>query len=117
MRKFAVFFEDKDKNKLDNQNLINITHSLHSNKIHYFFIQNFLKTFVHGIFADHVCAINPFIKRFPNEDLKKIFLEKLVNEIISPNGDVPFNINNQEDDIILKYYLLVAYVQKPSLST
>ncbi|KAM0735897.1 Juvenile hormone acid O-methyltransferase [Formica fusca] len=65
--------------------------------------------------TNHVCAVNPFIKRFPDENIKNYFLEKLVNEIMGQqNGNVPLNINKQKDDIILKYYLLIAYVQKPS---
>lgn len=66
---------------------------------------------------NQVCAVNPFMKRFPNEKLKNEFLEALVNEILSQNvHKSPLkNKNNEEDYIILKYHLMIVHISKPSI--
>ncbi|XP_072766149.1 juvenile hormone acid methyltransferase isoform X2 [Anoplolepis gracilipes] len=59
-------------------------------------------------------AINPFVKRFPNEKMKKDFLEQLINEVMSfQDAHITLKNKNNQQDIILTYNLLVAYVQKP----
>lgn len=66
------------------------------------------------LFTDHVFAVNPFIHRVPN-DMKEEFIDHLVNQIISHNGLIPFkNKDEQDKDIVLRYYLMIAYVQKLS---
>lgn len=63
---------------------------------------------------NHVCAVNPFIKRFP-DDMKDEFVDNLISEIMSQNVLIPLKSKNSEQEyIILKYDLLIAYVQKPS---
>lgn len=65
-------------------------------------------------FKNHVSAVNPFIKRMP-DDMKDEFVDYLVNEIMSQNALIPMKSKNSEEEyIILRYYLLIAYVQKPS---
>ncbi|XP_029160093.1 juvenile hormone acid O-methyltransferase-like [Nylanderia fulva] len=62
-------------------------------------------------------AVNPFLKRFPDDKSKDDFLEQLINEILNLNVHTPLkDKNNKDDNIILKYHLLVAYVSKPSTS-
>lgn len=65
------------------------------------------------LFADHVCAVNPFIKRIP-DDMKDEFVDNLISEIMSQNVLIPLKNKNSQEYIILKYDLLIAYVQKPS---
>ncbi|CAL1676818.1 unnamed protein product [Lasius platythorax] len=60
---------------------------------------------------NHAYAVNPFINRFPDDKIKNEFLEQLINEIMSQN--VPLKNKNNEDYIILRYQLLIAFVQKP----
>ncbi|XP_012221675.1 juvenile hormone acid O-methyltransferase isoform X2 [Linepithema humile] len=64
---------------------------------------------------DHAYAVNPFIHRLP-DDIREEFIDHLVNEIISHNGLVPFESTKNEQDmyknIVLRYYLMIAYVQK-----
>lgn len=66
--------------------------------------------------TNSACAVNPFVKRFSDENLKKEFLEQLVKEIAFLNENVPFkkDVGDEEEYISLPYYLLVAYLQKPS---
>ncbi|XP_011263582.2 juvenile hormone acid O-methyltransferase [Camponotus floridanus] len=65
--------------------------------------------------TDSACAVNPFMKRFPDENLKKEFLEEFIKEIISLNQNVPLKKSkeDQKEYVTLPYYLLVAHVQKP----
>lgn len=55
------------------------------------------------------------MKRFPDENLKKEFLEQFLKEIISLNQSVPLKKSkeDQKEYVTLPYYLLVAHVQKP----
>ncbi|XP_011871884.1 PREDICTED: uncharacterized protein LOC105564253 [Vollenhovia emeryi] len=62
----------------------------------------------------HVYAINPFIKRIP-DDLKDEFIDHLMSEIINQTDFIPLKSeNSQEERIMMRYDLLIAYVQKPS---
>lgn len=72
-----------------------------------------INSYSYFFFTDHVCAVNPFIKRFP-DDMKDEFVEHLISEIMSQNVLIPLKSKNSEEYIILKYDLLIAYVQKPS---
>lgn len=64
---------------------------------------------------NHVCAVNPFIKRMP-DDLKGEFVDNLLSEIMSQNVLIPLqNKNDEEEYVVLRYYLLIAYVQKPAV--
>ncbi|EGI57813.1 PREDICTED: uncharacterized protein LOC105153364 [Acromyrmex echinatior] len=63
---------------------------------------------------NHVCAVNPFIKRLP-DDMKSEFIDNLLNEIMNQNALIPLKSKskNSQEYLILRYYLLIAYVQKP----
>ncbi|KAL0109382.1 hypothetical protein PUN28_014452 [Cardiocondyla obscurior] len=63
---------------------------------------------------DHILAINPFLKRIP-EDMKSDFINHLVYKVINKNALIPFK-KNVNDHVILRYDLLIAYVQKPLLT-
>lgn len=91
-------------------------HSFDSNKAISLFRVSLNLFKLYCIFADSACAVNPFIKNFSDESLKKEFLEQLVKEIGSLNQNISFkkDAEDQQEYISLPYYLLVAYVQKPS---
>lgn len=118
MRKFVIFFAKiiYIGNKVNSHNLINITRLIHFDKIHFFFFRVFLKICLYNIciFADHAYAVNPFIKRFPDENMKEEFFEELIKEILNEKDHVTITNKNNKEHIILKYNLLIAYVQKPS---
>ncbi|XP_077273752.1 juvenile hormone acid methyltransferase isoform X1 [Temnothorax americanus] len=63
---------------------------------------------------NHVIAVNPFIKRIP-DDMKDEFVDHLVSEIMSQNVLIPLKSKNSQEEhgIVLRYDLLIAYVQKP----
>ncbi|KYN20793.1 PREDICTED: juvenile hormone acid O-methyltransferase-like [Trachymyrmex cornetzi] len=61
---------------------------------------------------NHVYAVNPFIKRIP-DDMKGEFIDNLLNEIMIHNALIPLKSKNSQEYLILPYYLLIAYVQKP----
>ncbi|RLU22285.1 hypothetical protein DMN91_004563 [Ooceraea biroi] len=69
---------------------------------------------------NHMVAVNPFIPRMPDE-IKNEFIDMLLREVIA-NGDTVMSKNasisledEQSEHIVLRYYLLIAYVQKPQL--
>ncbi|KYM78453.1 Putative methyltransferase 235L [Atta colombica] len=64
---------------------------------------------------NHVCAVNPFMKRLP-DDMKSEFIDNLLNEIMNQNVLIPLKSKSKssQEYLILRYYLLIAYVQKPA---
>jgi len=62
-----------------------------------------------------VRAVNPFIKRFPDEKMQDDFVDNLISEIMNQNVLIPLKSKNEEEYIIFRYYLLIAYVQKPAI--
>jgi len=46
--------------------------------------------------------------------MKDDFVDNLISEIMSQNVLIPLKSKNEEEYIIFRYYLLIAYVQKPS---
>ncbi|XP_012521864.1 juvenile hormone acid O-methyltransferase isoform X2 [Monomorium pharaonis] len=63
---------------------------------------------------NHVCAVNPFIKKMP-DNMKGEFMDNLLSEIMK-NVLIPRTLERKDDEqesIVLRYYLLIAYVQKP----
>ncbi|XP_076173804.1 juvenile hormone acid methyltransferase [Ptiloglossa arizonensis] len=64
----------------------------------------------------HMAPINPFLQRFPDQDLQEEFMNAVLREIITM--EVHFSkkdYNDQRERAILnKYQLLITYVKKPS---
>ncbi|KAL6260400.1 hypothetical protein P5V15_007927 [Pogonomyrmex californicus] len=63
---------------------------------------------------NHVLAVNPFIKRIP-DNMKSEFVDNLISEILSQNVLTPLDSKNNE--LVLRYYLLIAYIKKPQSAT
>lgn len=63
-----------------------------------------------------MAPINPFLQRFPDQDLQEEFMNAVLREIITM--EVHFSkkdYNDQRERAILnKYQLLITYVKKPS---
>lgn len=73
-----------------------------------------------GNFADHMRAVNPFIARMPDE-IRNEFVDLLLQDVIasddtliSKNVSIPLQ-DEQSEHIVLRYYLLIAHVQRPQL--
>ncbi|KAL6260557.1 hypothetical protein P5V15_008078 [Pogonomyrmex californicus] len=65
-------------------------------------------------FRDYIISVNPFINQIP-DDMKDEFMDNLISEILNQDVSTPFL--NKNDELILKYYLLIAYVKKPQSAT
>ncbi|KAL6260558.1 hypothetical protein P5V15_008079 [Pogonomyrmex californicus] len=64
---------------------------------------------------NQILPVNPSLTRMP-DDIKGEFMDNLISEILSQDTvSTPFESKNNE--LILKYYLLIAHVKKPQSAT
>lgn len=70
-----------------------------------------------NVFAitEHALAVNPFISRIPEGDLKEEFEDILIREIISRKILFPNKADKcqKEYSVLDRYHILVTYMQKP----